>query len=263
MSIKGVKMKLTCCVLFLLGTSTVLPAQITPPSPGDFAGKDAGQAQPAETSVSSIQPVLDRLQSFATQSSQDLAGLQIDRWKATGATKSAAQLNADSVRSNLTGALPRLIEAARAAPDDVNAAFKLYRNVVALYEPFGTVTDATRIYGQKSQYDELSAQYKTLSSVRRSLGEALEELTASTQSQLRQMRVEIKSKDQQVASAQAAAADARQQVVLAQAELAKKTTPKKKTTAKKPASTAGSSPANPGAPAASTQTSSAASSPKQ
>jgi len=255
----GMKMKPILCLLFLLGTSTVLPAQSPPNSPA-VSGNNT-DATAAKTPASSIQAILDRLQGFTTQSAQDVAGLQIDRWRANNPTKSAAQANADSVHTNLTGTLPGLIEAARTAPDDVNAEFKLYRNVVVLYEVFGTVTEATRIYGQKSQYDSLAAEYQTLASVRRNLGEALEDLTASTQSQMRQMGVQIKNQQQQLSQAQAAATDARDQLAAAQAELAKKSAPKKRPAAKKPATTANSS-TSPAAPAANPQASPAASTPK-
>jgi len=134
--------------------------------------------------------------------------------------------------------LPGLIEAAKAAPEDVNAEFKLYRNVIALYEAFGALTDSSRLVGQKGQYEAMSAQSQMLATVRRNLGEELEASTAATQAQLKQMRQQIKGQEQQLAAAKADAADARQQVVLAQAELAKKAAPKKKPPAKKPAATA-------------------------
>jgi hypothetical protein len=253
-------MKLTHCVLFLLGTSTLLLAQPSSSSSGVSGSNKADQAAAAKAPVASIPAVLDRLQGFTTQSSQDVGGLQIERWKANSATKSAAQASADSVHANLTGTLPGLIQAARAAPDDVNVEFKLYRNVVVLYEVFGTVTDATRIYGQRSQYDSLAAEYQTLASVRRNLGEALEELTASTQSQLRQMGAELKNQEKQLSQAQVAATEARDQLAAAQAELAKKAAPKKKT-AKKPAATASGS-TSPPAPATNPPASSATSTPK-
>jgi len=134
---------------------------------------------------------------------------------------------------------------------------------VALYEVLGALTDASRLSGQRSQYDQLSALLETLKSIRRNLGNDLEELTASAQTQLNQLRGEVKDQQQQLAGAQKAAAEAQQQVLLAEAELAKKNAPKKKTAAKKPAATASSSSANSASSNTSAQTSSAAGTPKQ
>jgi len=136
-----------------------------------------------------------------------------------------------------------MIAAVRARPDDVNAAFKLYRNLNALYDVFGTVTDAARIFGQKGQYEALSQQLQMLGSARRKMGESLEQLTAATQREVEQMRSQIKDQQDLLAAAKAAAEDARKQVVVAQAEPPKKAPPKKKAAAKKPvASTTNPSP---------------------
>lgn len=248
-------MKLACYVLLLFVLSATIWAQSEPPQAADSADKPAANA--------SSSPDLDRLQSFASQSAQDIAALHIDKWKTNATAKSAAQSNADSLHRNLTTVLPGLIEAARTTPADVNAQFKLYRDVGALYEVFDAVTESARIFGQKGQYENLSAQLRTLGSVRRNLGVNLEDLTASTQLELRQLRAELKVQQQKLAMAQAATAEAQKQVVLAQAELLKKPAPKKKTVAKKPAPQASSINPNPTASNAPPQATAVSNPPKQ
>lgn len=257
-------MKHTCYVLLILASSATLLAQSPPASPPKSSSSGTRDARPAHTSASasSVLPELNRLQTFASQSAQELADLHIDKWKANSAAKSAAQVNADSAHRNLTAALPGLIEAARAAPEDVNAEFKLYRNVIALYEVIGSVTEATRIFGQKDQYEALAAQLQTLRSVRRNLGEALEDLTASAENELQQMRLEIKNQQLQLATAEAAAAAARKELMMAQAEPPPKPTAKKKSVAKKPATAATGSTSNAAGSSAAGQTSSASNTPK-
>ena len=225
-------------VLILMAVSAILVAQNPPASPPTPAASSETPAEAAKTPEPAITAELERLQQFASQATQAIAGLHIESWKTNSTARSAAQANADSIHRNLTAALPGLIEAAKATPDDVNAEFKLYRNVIALYEAFGALTDSSRLVGQKGQYEAMSAQLQMLATVRRNLGEDLEASTAATQAQLKQMRQQIKGQEQQLAAAKADAADARQQVVLAQAELAKKAAPKKKPPAKKPAATA-------------------------
>lgn len=191
----------------------------------------------AGTSPNPVTPDLDKLQSVASQANASIVRLHIDKWKANADVKSAAQANADSVQRNLTSALPGMIDAVRWAPDDVNATFKLYRNLNALYEVFGTLTEATRVFGQRSDYEALSQQLQGIGSVRRKLGEALVQSTASAQQQLNQMRAQLKTQQEQLAAAQADAAEARKQLLAAQNEPPKKPAPKKKSVAKKPAAT--------------------------
>jgi len=229
------KMKFVCSVLLVFVSAASLWPQTPPSSTPNSSAQAASQAETSSAEAPPAKSDLDRLQAFATQAAQDVAGLHMEKWKANPAAKSAAQANAAAVQRNLTTALPGLIETARANPDDLNATFKLYRNVNALHEVFSTVTEATRVFGSKGQYEALYSELQTLGSVRRSMGESLEQLTASTDAELRQMRAELKLQQQKVAMAEAAAAEARKEVMLAQAEAPKKPTQKKKATTKKPA----------------------------
>ena len=256
-------MKFSSTILILLASSSMVPVQTASSRPPDSSDNTPAQGQPATPSPPALQAELDRLQKFAPDAAQVVTGLHIDKWKTNPASRSAAQADADAIYRNLTAAMPHLVESARAAPDDVGAEFRVYRSVVALYETLGALTDTSRLSGQRSQYDQLSAQLETLGSIRRKLGNDLEELTASAQTQLNQLRGELKNQQQQLAGAQKAAAEAQQQVLLAEAELVKKNAPKKKTAARKPAATASSSSANSVGSNTSAQTSSSAGTPKQ
>jgi hypothetical protein len=207
-------------------------------------------------------PSLERLQTVASEAPAVIGRLHVEKWKANSEARSAARADADSLQRNLTSALPGLIEAARSSPEDVNAQFKLYRNLNALYDVFGTLTEATRVFGQRSDYEALSQQLQVIGVTRRKLGETLEELTASTQNQLKQMRVQIKTQQEQLTAAQAAVAEARREVELAQAEPPKKPAPKKKAVAKKPAAASSSSNANSPSPSSNGQAATGTPSPK-
>jgi hypothetical protein len=248
--------KIILPALFVVLGSVLLIAQ-TPDAPPPSQAGDA-----AVPSTPPILKELDRLQTFAERANQDIGHLRIEIWKANSAAKSAAQADATSIQRNITSALPGMIAAVRAEPDNVKAQFELYRNVNALHDVFGTVTDAARIFAQKGEYDALSQELQLLTSVRRNLGETLEQSTAATQVQLKQMRARIAQQREQLAAADAATDDAKKQLALAQAELAKKPTPKKKPAAKKPAATATGSTANPPSPSSSNQPSTGTSTPK-
>ena len=242
------KLKLASSALLLLLASVPLLSQ----------APEAPAAQPANPSVasdsmSSIVPDLDKLQTASSQAAETIGRLNIGKWRASSEAKSAVQADANSVQRNLTSAMPGMIAAVRAAPNLLNAEFKLYRNLNALHEVFATVVDATRLYGPRADFDALSQQMRTFESVRRKLAEGLEQLTADTQRNLDQLRTQIKTQQDQLATSEAATADARKQLELAQAELAKKSAPKKKTVAKKPAATGNSSNPNTSGTNSSTQ----------
>ncbi len=137
-----------------------------------------------------LSPVMSQLQLASQVISQDFLGLRVDRWKADAGQKQLAQHNADSVSRNLSGALPGLIEQVRRDPQSMAAAFKLYRNVSALYEVISSVTESAGAFGAKSEYQALSSDLANLDEVRRRLGERLQEMAAAGDSELRALRLQ-------------------------------------------------------------------------
>jgi hypothetical protein len=232
-------MKIGWSLLLLIVVSPSILAQTSDAAAPSSAGTGKDPTSVAGNSAASIVPELDKLKAAASQAAADIGRLRIEKWKANSSAKSAAQADADSVQRNLNSALPGLIDAARTSPGDLNAEFKLYRNLNALYDVFGTLTEATRVFGQKGEYEALSQQLQVISSVRRNLGESLEQLTADTQRELNQTRIQVKTQQEQLAVAQAEAAKPKQ-IVVAQTEPPKKA-PKKKAAPKKPDPAANSS----------------------
>ena len=236
-------MKIGLCLLLVLFASAAMLSQTPAAPPTRSTASAVSPASVGNTSLTSIHPDLDRLGTVATQVALDIERLRIEKWKTNSDTKNAAQADADSVRRNLTSALPGMIDAVRSAPEDLNAEFKLYRNLNALIDVFGTLTQSTRAFGPKGDYEALAQQLQVIGSVRRDLGEVLEQLTANTQHELTQMRTQIAAQQQQLAAA-AAAATPPPKVVVAQAEPAKKAAQKKRTAPKKPAAATGGSGSN-------------------
>ena len=212
-------------LLTILGISPA-GAQVAPATP---ANVPAG----GSTSMTSVLPELDRLQSTASEANLTIGKLRIEKWKVDSDSKRQAQTNADSIQRNLTAALPGLITDVRSNPQSLSAEFKLYRNLVALYDVFASLTESTGAFGPKSDYDTLSQQLSVVDSVRQNLGNSLEGLTASTQSDLDQLRLQVRTMQQ------AAAAAPPKKVVVDDSEPVKKTTKKKKS-----ASTGSGSPAS-------------------
>ncbi len=238
-------------LLYLFLTCVAAVAQ----TPANVPAASARQAPAASSaSMSSVLSDLDRLQSAASQTTLDLGHMRIDKWKVDGEFKRQAQANADSVQRNLVSALPGLIDTVRSAPQDLTAEFKLYRNLNALYDVFGSLTEAAGAFGTKGDYEALTQQLQTFDSVRRNLGDTIEQLTLSTQSELSQLRSQVRTYQQA-----AAAAPPPKKVVVDDTEPPKKTVHKKK----KPAATSGGSPADASNPRPKEGADTGASAPKQ
>lgn len=215
------KIAVSLCLLLVLVFSGLVAKAQTPPSATPASAPTTGS-----TSMTSILPDLDRLQAAATQANHDLAYMRIEKWKTDSDSKRQAQATADSVQRNLTSALPALISNVRSAPQDLAEEFKLYRNLNALYDVFASLTESTGAFGAKSDYDALAQQLDVIDSVRRDLGNALESLTASTQTELAQLRTQVHTLQQ----AAATPPPPPKKVVVDDNEPVKKTTHKKKTT---------------------------------
>jgi hypothetical protein len=187
------------------------------------AAQNPAAAPPANVAPSpALAADLDRLQAAASQANLDIAHMRIEKWKADGASKQQAQANADSLQRNLTSALPGLIDGVRSAPQDLNADFKLYRNLNALYDVLASFTEAAGAFGPKNEYEALMQQLMVIDSVRHHLGDNLGNLTASTQAELNQLRTKVQSLQQ------AAVAAPPKKVIVDDTEPVKKSPHKKK-----------------------------------
>jgi peptidoglycan hydrolase CwlO-like protein len=200
--------------------------------------------------MTAVLPDLDRLQSAANQSATILGHMRIEKWKADNNTKQQAQQNADSIQRNVTAALPGMISAVRSAPQDLNAEFRLYRNVNVLYDVMGSLAESAGAFGPKNDFENLAQQLEIIDSVRHNLGDSVERLTASTEYELNQLRTQLRAAQER----QVAPAAAPKTVVVDDNAPAKKTTTthKKKTAASKPAASGdasgSSTPSNPSPP---------------
>lgn len=173
---------------------------------------------------------LDQLQTAASQANLDIAHMRIEKWKADAASKQQAQANSDALQRNLSSALPGLIANFKAEPQNLNAGFKLYRNLNALYDVLASFTEDAGAFGPKNEYEALAQQVNIIDSVRRNIGDNIEGLTALTESELSQLRGQVHTMQQ--AAAAAAAATPPKKLVVENDEAPKKAvTHKKKATA--------------------------------
>jgi hypothetical protein len=181
---------------------------------------------------------LSSLEQTARSSVSDISHLRIEKWKADGGTRKSAQSDSDSIQRNMDSALPELIAKVRSAPDDLNANFKLYRNLDVLYDVFSRFAETAGAFGSKEEFQSLAKDLDGLDAARRAMANRLDGLTTSTQNELAQYR------NQARAAQSAAAAAPPKKIVIDDSEPEKKTATKKKKPAAKPADTSNPSSSN-------------------
>lgn len=179
-------------------------------------------------SVTQLNGLLGQLESTSKSTQGDLTKLRIERWKTDGAMKKQALENVDSIQRNLQGALPEIIGQLRAAPEDVPATFKLYRNLDALYDVLGSVVESVGAFGSKDDLQSLSNDLSSFEGTRKQLAERIQSLSAAKEAEIVRLRTDLKA-----AQAAAPAAPAKK-VVVDDNEPPKKPAAKKKTTPAKP-----------------------------
>src|SRR5258708_26099224 len=173
---------LTCSLAVL--ASVAASAQSTSDNP---------QPPVAYASANEVNNILAQLRQTSQNIDADLGKLRIEKWKADSGVKRDVQGNVESVRRNLQTALPEMITQLSNAPEDIAASFNLYRNLDALYDVFGQVVEAAGAFGSKDEYQNLSNDMSSLQSVRRTLGERMQNLAAAKESELTRLRNQVRT----------------------------------------------------------------------
>jgi len=124
---------------------------------------------------------------------EDLGKTRIDRWKTDSSTKRQTQATVESIQRNLQSSLPETIAQLNNAPEDLGASFKLYRNLVLLYDYFSQVVENAGAFGSKDELQTLSNDMTGLESARRSFGERMQKLAGAKEDELARLRIQIKT----------------------------------------------------------------------
>ncbi|MGB6385194.1 MAG: hypothetical protein WBE52_01605 [Terriglobales bacterium] len=216
--------------LFLL-TSIVIVVLPVATACAQGASSSSGQQQPvAYASVSELNGILTQLQKTAQGMQTDLGNTRIEKWKTGASTKQETLSNVQSIQRNLQSALPAIITELNNAPEDVAVSFKLYRNLDALYDVFGSVVESAGAFGSKEEFQNLSNDMTGLENARRAFGERMQKLAASKEDELTRLRAQIKTLS-------AAPPPPPKKIVVDDTEPAKKPAKKKATKPKPPATT--------------------------
>jgi hypothetical protein len=162
------------------------------------AANAQGSTQPAGppvayASVNELNNILGQLKQTSQNIQIDLQKARVEKWKTDGSTKKQTQGNVESIQRNLQSALPELMTQVNNAPEDLAATFKLYRNMDALYDVFRSVVESAGAFGSKDDFQSLSNDITALESVRRSIGERVQNLANSKETELTRLRAQVKT----------------------------------------------------------------------
>jgi hypothetical protein len=215
----------------ILVRSLLVVVALLAPAMAGAQGAPGGEQPPvAYASVSELNGILSKLQQTAQSMQSDLGKTRIEKWKTDGATKKQTLANLESIQRNLQSALPETIAQLNNAPEDVGVSFKLYRNLDALYDVFGSVVESAGAFGSKDEFQSLSNDMNGLESARRAFGERMQKLAASKEDELTRLRAQVKTLS-------AAPPPPPKKIVVDDTEAPKKPVKKKVTKPKTPATT--------------------------
>jgi len=165
----------------------------------------ASAAPPAETPspgqripvMPDLNSVLADLQRATMSADANIARLHIDKWKADSSQKQQMQQVANSLRRNITTAVPGLITDVQSSKGGVSATFKLYHNINVVYEFLNSLAEAAGAFGKKDEYEPLASDASALDNARQNLSTYIEQAASG-----------LEQKQRQAAAAAAAAAQA-------------------------------------------------------
>jgi hypothetical protein len=144
-------------------------------------------------SVSQLNLLLTQLEQTSKTIQSDLSGLQIERWKTSSGTKRQMLANVDSLQRNLREALPGMIAELRTSPESLPSTFKLYRNLDALYNVFGSVVELAGAYGSKDDFQSLDNDLNAIEKSRHSFADRMEALAGAKEAELARLRAAVRT----------------------------------------------------------------------
>jgi DNA repair exonuclease SbcCD ATPase subunit len=142
-------------------------------------------------SISELNLMLSQLEQNSQEMQSDLARLRIEKWKTDSNTKRGTQSDVESIERNLQTALPEIMAQLKSSPESLPATFKLYRNLDALYDVFGSVTEMAGAFGSKDEYQSMQNDLNALERSRHTIADRMETLSTNKEGEITQLRLEL------------------------------------------------------------------------
>ncbi len=173
----------------------VAPAYFLPA----IATAQATSGQPAVappvsySSVNQLNGMLTQLEQASQAAQADLSKLRIERWKTDSNSKRQSTADVESIQRNLQGALPAIIGELRASPESLPSTFKLYRNLDALFDVFGSVVESAGAFGSKDEFQSLQNDLSAIEKSRRAFADRMDTLAGTKEAELARLRNQLQA----------------------------------------------------------------------
>jgi hypothetical protein len=164
------------------------------------SNQPATQGPVSYSSVNQLNGLLSQLEQASQAAQADLSRLRVDKWKIDSGSKRQTQDNVESVQRNLQSALPEMIAELKASPESLTSTFKLYRNLDALYNVFGSVTESTGAFGSKDEFQSLENDLSGFEKARHAFAERMENLAGAKENEVIRLRAALQSAQASVAA---------------------------------------------------------------
>jgi len=181
------------CVAAALGQTLDTPVPASENQRYSFQGQPPSGTPVSYASVTELNGILGQLEAASKSTQADLVKLRIERWKTDNSYKKQVLANVDSIQRNLQSALPEIMAQLQAAPEDLPATFKLYRNLDALYDVLGNVAEAAGAFGSKDDFQSLSNDLNGFEGGRKQLAVRIESLSSAKEAEIVRLRADLKT----------------------------------------------------------------------
>jgi hypothetical protein len=178
---------------FCLRCLSVLPLCLAVSAQVISSNQPPSQGAVSYSSVNQLNGMLSQLEQASQAAQLDLAKLRIDKWKVDSGSKRQTQSNVESVQRNLQAAMPEMIAELKASPENLNATFKLYRNLDALYNVFGSVAESTGAFGSKDEFQSLENDLSAFEKARHVFADRMESLAGAKDAEVVRLRAALQT----------------------------------------------------------------------
>ena len=172
---------LSCCLSLALVSIAQTAAAQAPAPPVSYS------------SINELNQLLGTLQQASQSTLADLGHLRIDKWKMDSGTKRQTEADVESIEKNLQNALPGILNELKASPENVALAFKMYRNLDALFDVMTSVAESAGAFGNKDEFQGLNRDLGALQDSRRAFADRMDRIALAKETELGQLRTALQT----------------------------------------------------------------------
>jgi len=152
------------------------------------------QASPVSySSAAELNQLVANLEQVSQATQADLSHLRIEKWKADGRAKHDTESKVESIQKNLQNALPGMLGDLKNSPENLAQTFKVYHNLVALYDFMSYVVESAGAFGNKEEFQAIGKDMDALEDSRHAFADRMDKLATAKENELAQLRTALQT----------------------------------------------------------------------